>query len=309
MDVRSPSRHPRGNHCRKCPRGGKVVPRHGYRIQRVVDTQHAAFDDVEFSAVTKTKVTKARGVQMPGRILTSQPRETVKVQMHKPREPGRPCSRERRIRINNHHGQRVKTWDRLVRHQCGLMKCRVEDASKPGPVVTRQGRRAERAMQIDVSSSEEPVRPNWGRCVAARRCDNEEVPPTVPATPDSLAQECCDRPLQWVTFCRMTRTMKNLSWQVAFPVASTGKPVASIVQTELQSRGMSRADWQETVVSQLGGVPHEETSTGSPVARRDPTVGASLCCPVSRTLKCRNQLRGIHQSQRLGMVCSAPLWT
>ena len=65
-----------------------------------------------------------------------------------------------------HGGERghcVTIWDRPVRHQCGLLGCRVGEASNRGPVVTRQGRRLERSTQIDVSTSEEPVRPNCGR--------------------------------------------------------------------------------------------------------------------------------------------------
>ena len=81
-------------------------------------------------------------------------------------------------------------------------------ASNPGPAVTRQGRRLERSTQIDVSSDVEPlVRPNYGRHVVARRCVEEGVPSTVPATPVSLAQRVGDScfPVQmlstlWSTF-------------------------------------------------------------------------------------------------------------
>ena len=58
-----------------------------------------------------------------------------------------------------------------VTHQCGFVGCRVGEASNPGPVLTRRGRRAEAChdTHIDVSSDEEPlVRPNMGRDVIAR---------------------------------------------------------------------------------------------------------------------------------------------
>ena len=75
----------------------------------------------------------------------------------------------------------VPTW--------GYRGVRVGEASNPDPAVTRQGRRLERSTQIDVSSDEEPlVRPNCGRHVVARRCVEEGVLSTVPATPVSLAQ-------------------------------------------------------------------------------------------------------------------------
>ena len=66
---------------------------------------------------------------------------------------------------------------RLVVHRCGFLGCRVGEASNPGPVQTRQARRAEhdrltarRQTQVDVSSDEETpmVRPNIGRHVVAR---------------------------------------------------------------------------------------------------------------------------------------------
>ena len=58
-----------------------------------------------------------------------------------------------------------------VTHQCGFVGCRVGEASNPGPVLTRRGRRAQAChdTHIDVSSDEEPlVRPNMGRDVIAR---------------------------------------------------------------------------------------------------------------------------------------------
>ena len=81
-----------------------------------------------------------------------------------------------------HGGERrfcLKTWDRIVQHQCGFLGCRVGEASNAGPAITRQGRRFERSTQIGVSSDEEfLVRPNRGRNVVARRCvDDEETPP------------------------------------------------------------------------------------------------------------------------------------
>ena len=60
---------------------------------------------------------------------------------------------------------------RVILHQCGFQGCRVGEASNPGPVVTRQGRRSQafHDTQVDVSSDEEPlVRPNTGRDVIAR---------------------------------------------------------------------------------------------------------------------------------------------
>ena len=62
------------------------------------------------------------------------------------------------------------------------------DCLNPGFVVSRHGKRLERSTQIHVSSDEEFVRPNCGRYVVARRCVDDEVPSTVPATPVSLAQ-------------------------------------------------------------------------------------------------------------------------
>ena len=60
---------------------------------------------------------------------------------------------------------------RVILHQCGFQGCRVGEASNPGPVVTRQGRRSQafHDTQVDVSSDEEPlVRPITGRDVIAR---------------------------------------------------------------------------------------------------------------------------------------------
>ena len=34
---------------------------------------------------------------------------------------------------------------RVILHQCGFQGCRVGEASNPGPVVTRQGRRSQRS--------------------------------------------------------------------------------------------------------------------------------------------------------------------
>ena len=76
--------------------------------------------------------------------------------------------------------RRVLTW--------AYRDVRVGEASNPAPAVTHQGRRLERS-RIDVSSDEEPlVRPNCGRHVVPRRCADEEVPSTIPATPVLLAQ-------------------------------------------------------------------------------------------------------------------------
>ena len=53
VDARSSSRHSRGNHGRQCSRGGKVVPRDGFRSHKLVDSLQAAFDGVQRSPMTR----------------------------------------------------------------------------------------------------------------------------------------------------------------------------------------------------------------------------------------------------------------
>ena len=77
-------------------------------------------------------------------------------------------------------GQTCPTSVRIVRMP--------REASNPGFVVIRQGRRLERSTQIDVSSDEDFVPPNCGWYVVARRSVQDEVPSTVPATPVPSAQ-------------------------------------------------------------------------------------------------------------------------
>ena len=94
------------------------------------------------------------------------------------------------------HGRVV----RVVVHRCGLLGCRVGEASNPGPVQTRQARRLERSnptgsrgvrnTQVEVSSDEETlVRPNNG-CRSRRLVLTSgtvgESQNTIPASPRAL---------------------------------------------------------------------------------------------------------------------------
>ena len=60
---------------------------------------------------------------------------------------------------------------RAIVHQCGLLGCRVGEASNPGPVQTRQARRLERSRRGGLESTqvdpveESLVRSNSGRHV------------------------------------------------------------------------------------------------------------------------------------------------
>ena len=87
------------------------------------------------------------------------------------------CRRECHASVHGGEHRPVSQKLRLVVHRCGFLGCRVGEASNPGPVQTRQARRAEhdrltarRQTQVDVSSDEEEpiVRPNIGRHVVAR---------------------------------------------------------------------------------------------------------------------------------------------
>ena len=51
VDGRSPSRHSGRDHGRQCTRGGKVVPGHGMRSHRLVNSNSDAFDGVQQSPV------------------------------------------------------------------------------------------------------------------------------------------------------------------------------------------------------------------------------------------------------------------
>ena len=91
-------------------------------------------------------------------------------------------------------------WDGLVRsairaiaHQCGLLGCRVGEASNHGPVQTRQARRLERARWRGLESTQQDpveeslVRSNSGRHVVPRTSWTVEEPETtVPASPQAL---------------------------------------------------------------------------------------------------------------------------
>ena len=94
----------------------------------------------------------------------------------------------------DHVNPQVRFVPRIIRHQCGVLGCRVGEVSNPGPVVTRQGRRqAFHDTQIDVSSDEEPlVRPNMGRDVIARIEAGSRHCSSVPTTCGHIVQECAD---------------------------------------------------------------------------------------------------------------------
>ena len=73
------------------------------------------------------------------------------------------------------HGP-LKSAVQAIAHQCGLLGCRVGEASNPGPVQTRQARRLERSPGRDGEHaggiSEEILdRPNRGRHVVPRDFD------------------------------------------------------------------------------------------------------------------------------------------
>ena len=84
----------------------------------------------------------------------------------------------------DHVNPQVRFFPRIIRHQCGVLGCRVGEASNPGPVVTRQGRRqAFHDTQIDV---------NMGRDVMARIEAGSRHCSSVPTTCGHSAQECAD---------------------------------------------------------------------------------------------------------------------
>ena len=85
------------------------------------------------------------------------------------------CRREWHASVHGGEHRPVIQKLRLVFHRCGFLGCRVGEASNPGPVQTRQARRAEHdrltargQTQVDVSDEEPTIRPNIGRHVVAR---------------------------------------------------------------------------------------------------------------------------------------------
>ena len=115
-------------------------------------------------------------------------------------------------------------------------------ASNPGPMVTRQGSRLERPTQNEVSYDEEPVRQNWGRHVVPRRGVEEEVPPTVPATPNSLARAGRD--------CPQFPPVDAPPWQDQFDASCFGQaPVSGRVESGgAVGDGCETTQWESGVL-------------------------------------------------------------
>ena len=85
MDARSSSRRSGGDRDRQCSRGGKVVPSHGFRSRRSVNTQRDdASDGVQHSSVTRRPNTEK--VQAQSLCLGSQRSEDRRSQETRSKE-------------------------------------------------------------------------------------------------------------------------------------------------------------------------------------------------------------------------------